>query len=78
MEIELTRHLAKHGVDSNYREVDAQGFSIGDVLRATIAEHQCDLLVMGAYGHSRMRDFILGGATKSMLADAPVSLFLSH
>jgi nucleotide-binding universal stress UspA family protein len=78
MGIELTRHLARHGVRSDWREVDARGRDIGDVLRAVIAEHQCDLLVMGAYGHSRVRDFILGGATKSLLADAPVALFVSH
>jgi nucleotide-binding universal stress UspA family protein len=77
-EIELTRHLAKHGVDANYFEIDAKGSTIGDVLRATVAEHGGDLLVMGAYGHSRIRDFILGGATKSMFADTPVPLFLSH
>jgi nucleotide-binding universal stress UspA family protein len=78
MKSELARHLAKHGVDPDFREVDSQGRPIGDVLRATIAQQQCDLVVMGAFGHSRIRDFILGGATKSLLADAPVPLFVSH
>jgi nucleotide-binding universal stress UspA family protein len=78
IESELLRHLSRHDVDCTFREVDSQGRSIGDTLRATIAEDQCDLLVMGAYGHSRIRDFILGGATKSLLANAPVALFIAH
>jgi nucleotide-binding universal stress UspA family protein len=40
--------------------------------------HRADLMVMGAYGHSRLREFILGGATKSMLRRPPTALFLSH
>jgi nucleotide-binding universal stress UspA family protein len=37
-----------------------------------------DLLVMGAYGHSRLREFVLGGATKSMLTRPPSPIFMSH
>ncbi|HET8543122.1 MAG TPA: universal stress protein, partial [Pseudolabrys sp.] len=37
-----------------------------------------DLLVMGAYGHTRIRDFILGGATKSIMLQPPAPVFLSH
>jgi nucleotide-binding universal stress UspA family protein len=75
---ELAAHLAHHGVKVVVDEIDAGGRSIGDVLAKFTAAHQIDLLVMGAYGHSRFREFILGGATKSMLSRPLVPTLLSH
>lgn len=75
---ELARHLAKHDVEVTLDTVDAAGRSTGDALDSYVASREADLLVMGAYGHSRIRDFILGGATKSMLARPPLPIFLSH
>jgi nucleotide-binding universal stress UspA family protein len=75
---ELAKHLARHGADVVLDEVDAKGRGIGDVLEAHVTYRNADLLVMGAYGHSRFREFVLGGATKSMLTRPPVPVFLSH
>ena len=75
---ELAKHLARHGVDVVLDEVDAKGRSIGDVFEAHVTYRSADLLVMGAYGHSRLREFVLGGATKSMLTRPPAPVFLSH
>jgi len=75
---ELAKNLARHGVEIVLDEVDAAGRSVGAVLEACIAERKADLLVMGAYGHSRVREFVLGGATKAMLARPPVPILLSH
>ena len=75
---ELAKHLAHHGVDVVLDSVDAAGSSIGGVLDSYVASRNADLLVMGAYGHSRIRDFILGGATKSMISQPPLPIFLSH
>ena len=75
---ELAKHLARHGVDVVLDEVDAKGRSIGDVFEAHVTYRNANLLIMGAYGHSRIREFILGGATKRMLARPPVPIFLSH
>ena len=75
---ELAKHLARHGIDVVLDEVDAKGRSIGDVFEAHVTYRNADLLVMGAYGHSRLREFVLGGATKSMLTRPPVPVFLSH
>ena len=75
---ELAKHLARHGVDVVLDEVDAKGRSIGDVFEAHLTYRHANLLVMGAYGHSRIREFILGGATKRMLARPPLPIFLSH
>jgi nucleotide-binding universal stress UspA family protein len=75
---ELAKHLARHGVEVVLDTVDAAGRGIGDVLESYVASRNVDLLVMGAYGHSRIREFILGGATKSMLSRPPLPIFLSH
>ena len=75
---ELAKHLARHGVQVILDTVDAAGRGIGEVLESYVMSKNADLIVMGAYGHSRVRDFILGGATKSMLSQPPVPIFLSH
>jgi nucleotide-binding universal stress UspA family protein len=75
---ELAKHLARHGVDVVLDEVDSKGRRIGDVFEAHLTYRDANLLVMGAYGHSRIREFILGGATKRMLARPPLPIFLSH
>jgi nucleotide-binding universal stress UspA family protein len=75
---ELAKHLARHGVDVVLDEVDAEGRGIGDALEAHVEYRNADLLVMGAYGHSRLREFVLGGATRSMLTRPPSPIFMSH
>lgn len=75
---DAVRHLKAHGVDAVADEVDASGRRIGKVLDDYVAERRSDLLVMGAYGRSRVREFILGGATEYMLHDPKVPLFLAH
>jgi nucleotide-binding universal stress UspA family protein len=75
---ELAKHLARHSVEVVLDEVDAKGRSIGDVFEAHLTYRNANLLVMGAYGHSRIREFILGGATKRMLTRPPLPIFLSH
>lgn len=75
---EVVRHLRVHGIDAVADEVDAAGRKVGLVFSEYVAEHRSDLLVMGAYGRSRVREFILGGATEYMLHDPKVPLLLSH
>jgi nucleotide-binding universal stress UspA family protein len=75
---ELSKSLSRHGIDVALDRVDARGRRIGDVLGAYVAEHAADMLVMGAYGHSRLREFVLGGATKSLLSKPPLPILLSH
>jgi nucleotide-binding universal stress UspA family protein len=75
---ELTEYLKRRGIHAKPNCVDAAGQTIGKVLTSDLGSRQVDLLVMGAYGHSRIREFILGGATQSMLSSPPVPLFVSH
>lgn len=75
---EVVRHLKMHGVTSVADDVDAAGRRIGPVLEAYAEQHRAELLVMGAFGHSRVREFILGGATQHMLHELPLPIFISH
>ncbi|WP_291845833.1 universal stress protein [Bradyrhizobium sp.] len=75
---ELAKNLARHGIDVVLDKVDADGRPIGEVLEAYCVAHRVDVLVMGAYGHSRWREFVLGGATKSLLSKPPLPILFSH
>jgi nucleotide-binding universal stress UspA family protein len=74
----LMTHLAGHGVAAVAEDIKSNGRPVGDVFGTYAREHGADLLVMGAYGHSRLREFILGGATKSVLQRPPTWVLLSH
>jgi nucleotide-binding universal stress UspA family protein len=75
---ELSKNLSRHGIDVMLDRVDAGGRAIGDVLGEYVASHAADLLVMGAYGHSRLREFVLGGATRSLLSKPSLPILFSH
>ncbi len=74
----LAKHLGRHGVEATMEDVRSGGRPIGRVFEAYVADNKADLLVMGAYGHSRMREFILGGATDNMLTRPPTWVLMSH
>jgi nucleotide-binding universal stress UspA family protein len=74
----LTRYLKHHGIIAPVDGIDASGRAAADVLTEQTSTHHADLLVMGAFGHSRLRDFILGGATASMLKQPPLPILMSH
>jgi nucleotide-binding universal stress UspA family protein len=76
--VELCKHLARHGVEVTFDQVQAKGRSIRDVLEAHVTERNIDLLVMGGYAHSKLREFILGGATRSVLNRPFTWTLLSH
>lgn len=71
--------LEYHGIQAAYRNIRLDGRAIGEALQSAAMEAEAGLLVMGAYGHSRFREFMLGGATASVLRDGPLlPIFLSH
>ncbi|MBY0564607.1 MAG: universal stress protein [Hyphomonadaceae bacterium] len=75
---ELAHHLAKHDVQVSVRNLDSMGREVEDALLAEVAAIGADALVLGAYGHSRAQEFLFGGVTRALLAEAPVPLLLSH
>jgi nucleotide-binding universal stress UspA family protein len=74
---DVVRHLTRHGVKAGIDEVRVAGRPVGAVLE-TYAAANADLLVMGGFGHSRAREFLLGGATRSILNQPRGPVFLSH
>jgi nucleotide-binding universal stress UspA family protein len=69
--------LDRHGVPVRPERVGGTDAGAGEVLLAQAAAHRADLLVMGAYGHSRLRELVLGGATRHVLWHATLPVLLS-
>lgn len=74
----ISRHLARHGIAAEASRVDAAEVSDGDVLLNAAADQSADLLVVGAYGHSRLREFVLGGVTRTLLQRMTLPVLFSH
>jgi len=75
---ELAEYLQWHGIHPETRTFSADGQSIGSALLAECGKANVDLLVMGAYTHSRMRQLILGGVTRHVLEEVTIPLFMAH
>ena len=75
---DMIAHLKRHGVEAEMVRVNAKEGEIGETLLATAKDLDADLLVMGAFHHSRWREFILGGVTLTMLEEATIPLFMAH
>ena len=75
---DLGRALARHGINVDVRERLSNGADIGGILLEEARTSGADLLVMGAYGHSRFREWVLGGATEEALSEAKIPVLLSH
>jgi nucleotide-binding universal stress UspA family protein len=73
----LATRLKMRGIDAVARSVQRKEGE-GPALSASAAEAGCDLLVMGGYGHSRLREMILGGITRHMLTSATIPVFMAH
>ncbi|MDP3739255.1 MAG: universal stress protein [Hyphomonadaceae bacterium] len=75
---EAVRYLKRHGVAAVAEQRDAERQPIGEVLDRIVVDVGAGMLVMGAYGRSKLREFILGGATEHVLSSPKVPLLLSH
>lgn len=71
-------HLARHGIETTAKSLFGAPAAIGELLLDAAREESADLLVMGAYGHSRVRELILGGATAHVLANTTIPTLLAH
>jgi nucleotide-binding universal stress UspA family protein len=75
---DITLHLARHGVNAVADQTRGADISVGDVLLSRAADVGADLIVCGAYGHSRLREMVLGGATRHLLQHTTVPVLMSH
>jgi nucleotide-binding universal stress UspA family protein len=75
---DMMAHLRRHGVTAEAMRVTAGEGDIGRLLLSTAKDLDADLMVMGAFHHSRWREFILGGVTLTVLEQATMPLFMAH
>jgi nucleotide-binding universal stress UspA family protein len=75
---DLAKQLAWHGITAEMQAIGADGRSVAQRLHAAAEAAHADLLVIGAYGHSRIRNLIFGGVTEAFLDGASLPVFLAH
>jgi nucleotide-binding universal stress UspA family protein len=75
---DVARWLARHGVKVTVQRDSAADSDVGGVILSRAADHDVDLIVMGIYGHSRLRERVLGGASRTLLASMTAPLFVAH
>lgn len=75
---DIAAHLARHGVRVEAAHYVTEDISVGDMLLSRAADLGADLIVMGAYGHARLRELVLGGTTRHILAHMTVPVLMSH
>jgi nucleotide-binding universal stress UspA family protein len=76
--IEVAKYLALHGIETTVDDTVAGSRSIEHAIIGKSEEVGADLIVMGAYGHSRLREQILGGATRGVIGSCPLPVLMSH
>ena len=74
----MSEHLARHGVTVEVKRIAKGDIDVQDAILDYAADSGADLIVMGGYGHSRLREFILGGVTRGILASMTVPVLMSH
>jgi nucleotide-binding universal stress UspA family protein len=75
---DIAQHLARHGLAVEVKLIVAPDAKTADILLSHAADTSADLLVLGGYGHSRLREFVLGGVTRSILEAMTVPTLMSH
>lgn len=75
---DIALHLARHNVAVEVEHTSSAGIDVGNTLLSRARDLEADLLVMGAYGHSRVRELILGGATRTVLASMTLPVLMAH
>ncbi|MES3027610.1 MAG: universal stress protein [Pseudomonadota bacterium] len=74
----LQRLLERHGIEANLIVDPSEDESAADVIERQMAEFDVDLLIMGLYGRSRLRELVLGGVSRQLLKDMPAPILMSH
>ena len=75
---DICLHLARHGISAEARQTVSKEVNVGDAILSAAADDGADLIVMGGYGHARIREVVLGGATRHILKHMTVPVLMSH
>ncbi|MBM3530520.1 MAG: universal stress protein [Alphaproteobacteria bacterium] len=76
--VDISRHLARHKISVDFKRIVANDIEISSAILSYAADAGTDFVVMGGYGHSRLREFVLGGATRGILESMTVPVLMSH
>jgi len=76
--LDIAHYLRRHGVDATMHRREAASSDVGESLLSLAADLGADLLVMGCYGHGRAREWVLGGATRSILRSMTIPVVMAH
>ncbi len=74
----MGQHLARHGLKVEVQRIPRGDVDVADALLSHAADSGADFMVMGGYGHSRLREFVLGGVTRSILRSMTVPTLMAH
>jgi len=75
---DIGQHLARHDLKVDVKRIVATDSDVANTILSYVADSAADLIVMGGYGHSRLREFILGGVTRGILEAMTVPTLMSH
>ena len=75
---DVARWLTAHGVNATVQRDTASDADVGSVILSRAADHAVDLIVMGIYGHSRLREMVLGGASRTLLSSMTAPVLMAH
>ncbi|WEX90481.1 universal stress protein [Sinorhizobium garamanticum] len=75
---DVAAYLARHGINVTVDQLPSAGRPVASVLQQHAVDISADMIVMGAYGHSRVRELIFGGVTKTMLDDAAIPILMAR
>jgi nucleotide-binding universal stress UspA family protein len=75
---DIARHLARHDLKVDLKRIVRGGVDVADTILSYAADVSADFIVMGGYGHSRLREVILGGTTRGLLSSMTIPTLMSH
>ena len=76
--IDIGQHLSRHGLKVEVKRIPAEGINVPEAILSHAADISADFMVMGGYGHSRLREYVLGGATRGILASMTLPTLMSN
>lgn len=75
---DIAQYLARHGLNIEVEQLASGGRPVAEVLKQHAIDMNADLIVMGGYGHSRLRQLIFGGTTSAFLKDSAIPVLMAH
>ena len=76
--VDIGKHLSRHGLNVEVKRIATEGINVPDAILSHAADISADFMVMGGYGHSRLREFVLGGATRGILTAMTLPTLMSN